>query len=150
MSDIPIDNMSWEEYFNLVSPTTTSQTSQTQTCVHSSHSHSSVPDEIISSSNIYNDLYSIQNLSNTSNPTLAPQFNSHIDNLSSIHTGVTTSLPNHQMHQPWHENMICDSIYCPAVPADQHIILWTTPHSQLAQSALNAEIPLPPTEEGFV
>ncbi len=142
MSDVPIDNLSWEEYFDLVSPcTTTSHTSHTQNHAHSSQFRSHIPDEIISSSAIYNDLYSIQNLPNTSNHIPVPQFNSDIDNLSSIRTGVITSLPSRQMRHPRPENIICDSTYRPAVPADQRIILWTTPHSQQAQSTLNAEIP---------
>ena len=53
-------------------------------------------DGIISSSAIYNNLYSMQNLPNTSNLFSVPQFHSDIDNLSGIHTGVITSLSSRQ------------------------------------------------------
>ncbi|KAF5386129.1 hypothetical protein D9615_002403 [Tricholomella constricta] len=52
------------------------------------------------------------------------------------------SLPSHKTQPPRVPNLYTPSPYRPVVPADQRLLLWTTPHSLEAQNALNSQIPV--------
>ncbi|KAF5372751.1 hypothetical protein D9615_010132 [Tricholomella constricta] len=47
------------------------------------------------------------------------------------------SFPRHRTQHPRHSNSYAPTPLRLAVPADQHLLLWTTPHSQQAQNSLD-------------
>lgn len=74
-----------------------------------------------------------------SNLTIALQ-PSASSSLLDIQHAVAAYLPPHLTHHPQPVNTYTASVLCPPVPADRHVILWTTPHSLQAQSSLEDEI----------
>ncbi|KAE9386842.1 hypothetical protein BT96DRAFT_960506 [Gymnopus androsaceus JB14] len=57
-----------------------------------------------------------------------------------IHLAAALSLPQKQACCPAKGNKIAPSKFCPHVPADQRILLWTTPHSLISQTQHDSEI----------
>ena len=63
--------------------------------------------------------------------------NSHI----SVHQSVVTLLSPKKARKPLPQNEYATSPLRPHVPADRHLLLWTTPHTELAQSQLDQDLP---------
>lgn len=84
------------------------------------------------------------------NPTDLPVFDNHISSLlptesnqsalMDIRLAASLSLPAKTARQPTKENQITLSPYRPHVPANQRLLLWTTPHSLLAQQQRDQEV----------
>ncbi|KAF5388281.1 hypothetical protein D9615_000285 [Tricholomella constricta] len=60
---------------------------------------------------------------------------------SSPRERAARTLPQHNAKTPSEDNSYTQSPYRPPVPADQRLLLWTTPHSRVAQTSIDSQIP---------
>ena len=60
---------------------------------------------------------------------------------SLVRAHISSFLPSKLACTPQPVNMIAPSVFWPFVSADRWVLMWTTPHSEYAQSHLDAELP---------
>ncbi|KAF5383769.1 hypothetical protein D9615_003779 [Tricholomella constricta] len=106
---------------------------RTPTVVNTS-SHSQCPDV----SHDFSPLESMASFPRTTSTTVAP-------GLYVIPTSArriaAESFPTRSARPPSDKNYYQPSPYRPLVPADRRLLLWTTPHSQIAHDDINSQIP---------
>ncbi|KAF5375850.1 hypothetical protein D9615_008190 [Tricholomella constricta] len=75
----------------------------------------------------------------TTSSTVAPGV--YVVPLSACQHAART-LPQQSAKIPLGDNVYLPSPFCPLVPADQRLLMWTTPHSNSAQASLDSLLPI--------
>lgn len=99
------------------------------------------PTTLLNTSNNIPDLFSSSlNLSESHITISVIPANSAENALMDVRRKAALSLPHRRARRPAIENQIAPSEYRPLVPADRRLLLWTTPHSLVAQQQLDDKI----------
>ena len=61
---------------------------------------------------------------------------------TSVRQSIAMSMSPKKARKPRPENEYMPSSFRPSVPADRRILMWTTPHSEIAQAELDADLPI--------